>query len=107
MTEVIQFFGDLKIQAHNDPQRSLMGAALKPFSQSHYVVTNRKGDVHPLTGPDYEYDELVIPNPYQALPIALISLDNTNSDWKPLSRNFIRPLPPPKVPNGPIRKRAV
>lgn len=84
--------------------------------QSHYVVTNRNGEISQMNGsPDESYDEFVIGQPYLALPVALIEL--IPGSFEDLIANWNRPIPEhtsnessegiiKKVPSGGLSKKS-
>jgi len=66
------------VTEHRQSKKSFAGKHLCAGHQSHYVIVQRKGD--PFTEEDYEqtktmYDELVIDQEAQIVPIFLLQLD--------------------------------
>jgi len=69
------------IENPNDDAVSLKGEHIVGGYQSHYVIVNRKG--YPLTSEDYEnnevqYDEIVIAQESQVVPIFLLSVNQSS-----------------------------
>jgi len=71
------------IESHMSPQ-SLIGAAMKNGFNSHYVVTNKKGES--VCAGTEVYDEIVIPQEAQIVPAIILEIDETTlsrvaKDW--------------------------
>eukprot|EP01125_Pyxidicula_operculata_P020486 TRINITY_DN7584_c0_g1_i1.p1 TRINITY_DN7584_c0_g1~~TRINITY_DN7584_c0_g1_i1.p1 ORF type:complete len:1741 (-),score=240.11 TRINITY_DN7584_c0_g1_i1:66-5117(-) len=92
------------IEDRNGPN-SLLGKPIKPGYQSHYVLTNRSGS--PCTQEKESgkfYDELVIPQESQIVPVFLLEIDNSN--LYELSKKFQRDVADNGLAdNGPAESR--
>jgi len=55
----------------------LVGAALKTGYQSHYILTNRQGEISDFGSPDH-FDELVIPQESQVIPAYILRIGKAN-----------------------------
>jgi hypothetical protein len=82
------------IEERTDPD-SLMGQPIKAGYQSNHVSTNKQGKI--FRGSNAEgYDEIVIPQEAQIMPIYLIELNYAATE--PVAKNFQRSVP--TVPQG-------
>jgi len=74
-------------------KRSLLGKALKSKYQSHYVAVNKQGMIVPKDdiGKTRIYDEIVIPQENQVIPIYVVCFTPDNSDK--FKQIFQRELP--------------
>jgi len=72
-------------------ENSLLGKPMKSGYQAHYVITSKKGlPVEDMTEKDI-YDELVIIQESQILPVYLIELNNSN--FAELGQEWLREIP--------------
>jgi len=77
---------------------TLLGGAIKPGYNMHYVVTDKDGSCL-RTPDDHHFDELVVDQETQIVPILVIELDGKAT--KEASRNMDRQVPAvPAVPQS-------
>jgi len=79
------------VTEHHRGEQSLLGTALKSGYQSHYVITSLAGSpTQKIMDKDY-YDELVIDQQSQVLPVLLLTIDTSNISQ--LVQKFNREIP--------------
>jgi len=75
------------IESHRVSGQSLMGAAIKPGYNSHFVTTNKNGEMT-IGG---NYDEIIIPQESQISPAFIFQLKS--DDIAKVAMSWVRPLP--------------
>jgi len=88
----LSFLGNsYPVTEHYKGEQSLLGTALKSGYQSHYVITSLDGaPTQKQMDKDY-YDELVIDQQSQVLPVFLLTIDPSN--FSQLVTEFNREIP--------------
>jgi len=77
---------------HHKSKETLLGAAIKPGYNSHYVLTESNGDVY--SDPSKEiFDEIVIGQESQVVPVYLVEISHTDLDR--FRQSYEREIMPP------------
>jgi len=80
------------VTEHPQGENSLMGQAIKSGYQSHYVLTTKDGNpCKKREAPGSHYDELVLGQEAQVVPIAIIEF--SQSKLAPFAKTFQREIP--------------
>jgi len=83
---------------HNPTEEeNLLGKPIKSGYTSHYVVTNKSGVIYQPKVDNKKYDEIVIEQEAQIIPMFLVSIDKVNFDK--LSSEYLRKIPTNKFAN--------
>jgi len=88
---------------------SFLGKPMKSGYQSHFVITSKKGLPTGETAKERAdtefFDELVIIQESQILPVYLVELDNSN--FSALGKEFLRDVPQPVEARKNLRKSSL